>query len=258
MEYIIVEGGKIVDHCCGDVLPEGAIMVPDDFGGYVGMDFELLKDDLSGPIPVSEQVARGFMQVPDGYKVNDTDDGFIPMDTAELAAKYPAKVFAVEGTFEEIVVDKTFDPYGNFDYYPPMDAVEMPGRRPTLAHKAVGGEWVLDLDAAKENKRAAVVLAYEEAMASAKCASTFGFEVNANEAAERSVRSLIDTKADGEEIQFRAYDNKFYPLTKKQLPVILAEIVDYENNMKQKLWAAKDAIAAATTGEELDAIDISF
>lgn len=150
MEYIIIENGIIVKHGCSAKKPENALEVPSGFPGYVGLPFAALKDDLTALKPLSQQVEEGIIELPDGYKINDADNEFIRMEQSEIDTKYPPKTYAIEGSFEAIDVRKTFDRDGNFGYRAPEDMIEMPGKQPGPAYKAVSGQWVLDDDKAAE------------------------------------------------------------------------------------------------------------
>ena len=97
-------------------------------------------------------MSEGIVAVPEGYKINASDTGFIRMEQAEIDQKYPPKHYAIEGSFESITVRKTFDKDGNFGYWAPDGTIEMAGKQPSPAHKAVSGQWVLDEDKAAEMK----------------------------------------------------------------------------------------------------------
>lgn len=152
MEYIIVEDGIITAHRCGATKPENAIEVPSGFPGYIGLQIAAIKDDLSGLKPLSEQASEGIVTIPEGYKINGADTEFIRMEQSEIDAKYPEQVYAEEGSFDFVYVHKTFDRNGNFGYFPPDGYVKMEGDRPSLAHKAQSGFWVLDEGKAAELK----------------------------------------------------------------------------------------------------------
>ena len=152
MEYIIVENGIITAHRCGKNKPENAIAVPDGFAGYVGMPYAALKDDMTGLKPLSQQAYEGIVTVPDGYKINASDTEFVRMTQSEINTKYPEQVYAQEGSFDSLYIQKTFDRDGNFGYFPPSGYVKMEGDRPSFAHKAQGGVWVLDEAKAAELK----------------------------------------------------------------------------------------------------------
>lgn len=150
MEYIIVENGVIARHVCARTKPEGAMEVPDGFTGYEGLPLAALKDDLSGLKPLSQQVAEGIIDLPEGYKINETDNEFIRMEQSEIDAKYPPKTYALEGSFDSVEVKKMFDRDGNFGYWPQEGLTEMTGEQPSPAYKAVSGQWELDTEKAAE------------------------------------------------------------------------------------------------------------
>lgn len=150
MEYIIIDNGIIVKHGCAQTKPENALEVPSGFPGYVGLPFAALKDDISGLKPLSQQVSEGIIDLPEGYKINEADTEFIRMEQSEIDAQYPPKTYALEGSFEAIDVKKMFDRDGNFGYWPQEGLIEMTGKQPGPAYKAVSGQWVLDDDKAAE------------------------------------------------------------------------------------------------------------
>lgn len=152
MEYIIVENGIITAHRCGATKPENAITVPEGFAGYVGMPYAALKGDLTGLKLLSQQVSEGIIEQPEGYKINASDTAFVRMTQSEINTEYPEQVYAQEGSFDFLYIQKTFDREGNFGYFPPAGYVKMEGDRPSLAHKAQGGVWVLNEAKAAELK----------------------------------------------------------------------------------------------------------
>lgn len=164
MEYIKVEDGIVVDHCCGAEKPEDAIEVPEGFPGCVGMKLVVVKDDFSGVKPVSQQVEEGIFTVPDGYKITDTDDGVTRMTQGEIDAIYPPEIWAAPGSFKSVQVYKTFNNTGEFGYFPPEGTIKMEGPRPTAYHKAASdGSWTVDMDAAKDAKLKEINTAYNAA-----------------------------------------------------------------------------------------------
>lgn len=149
MEYIIVENGIITAHKCGATKPENAIEVPEGFPGYIGLPFAALNEDFTLK-PLLQQVSEGIIDLPDGYRINEVGNEFIRMEQAEIDQKYPPKTYALEGSFEAIDVKKMFDRDGNFGYWPQEGLIEMTGKQPGPAYKAVSGQWVLDDDKATE------------------------------------------------------------------------------------------------------------
>ena len=259
MEYIIIENGIIVKHVCAQTKPENAIEVPSGFGGYQGMKFAALKDDLSGPKPLPQQVSEGIINLPDGYKINEAGNEIIRMEQAEIDQKYPPKNYAVEGAFEAIEVRKTFDRDGEFGYWVADGMIEMIGEQPGKAYKAVNGQWVFDLPTGQAIKLNAVKTAFAEASADAHCTSSAGFVIDANETANRDINGLVNVlKATGtENTLFRAYDNSFHSVTIEQLETMLTEISLNGQYLYQAKWAIEAQIQDAETAEALEAITVT-
>ena len=148
MEYIITDQrGIIIEHRCGDRLPEGAVKVPDGFSGCVGMKIAALLPDFSGVKPISQQVEEGVLVIPEGMKAGISDTDIVRMSQEEIDAVFPVQVWAVPGEFYAVPVHKRFDRNGNFGYFPPDGAVLMEGAQPGHAYKAgENGEWILDAE----------------------------------------------------------------------------------------------------------------
>lgn len=258
MEYIIIENGVIVKHVCAQTKPENAIEVPSGFGGYQGMKFAALKDDLSGPKSLSLQVEEGIIDLPDGYRINEAGNEFIRMEQSEIDQKYPPKTYALEGSFEAIEIRKTFDRDGNFGYWSPENTVEMSGEQPGLAYKAENGQWVFSLDKGKELKLAELATAFEKASDDAHCMSSLGFEIDADETAGKNISNLIAVTGDADTIMFCDYYNQFHPVALAGLKTMQAEVITETNRLRQTKWTYRDAINAAVTEDDLLAITIDF
>ena len=259
MEYIIVENGIITAHRCGLTKPANAIEVPSGFPGYIGLQIAALKDDLTGLKPLSQQVSEGIIEQPEGYKINEAGNEFVRMEQAEIDQKYPTKTYAVEGAFDAITVRKTFDRDGNFGYYPPENMTEMAGEQPGKAYKAIDGQWVFDIITGRNLKLNAVKTAFAEASVNAHCASSVGFEIDADETANRDINGLINVlKATGtENTLFRAYDNSFHSVTLEQLETMLTEISLNGQYLYQAKWTLEAQIQAAETAEALEEIVVT-
>lgn len=92
----------------------------------------------------------------------------------------------------------------------------------------------------------------------AHCESSAGFEIDADETANRNIEGLALVLKPGESTLFRAYDNRFYEVTKEQLETMRKEIVVNSQRLYQTKWQIEAAIEAAETVDELDAIEIAF
>lgn len=127
------------------------------------------------------------------------------------------------------------------------------------------GQWYLSsyatqspLGEIKASKLSVLNAAFSRASENAHCLSSAGFEINADETANRNIEGLALVLAEGESTLFRAYDNRFHEVSKEQLETMRKEIVVNSQRLYQTKWQIEAAIEAAETVDELDAIDISF
>ena len=87
MEYIIVKDGSIIDHLCGNTLPEGAVAIPDNAPVIVGTPLSHYK---SGWVPKTEieLITEGLIEMPVGKTwTDDTHTALRDMtDTEKIIA----------------------------------------------------------------------------------------------------------------------------------------------------------------------------
>ena len=112
------------------------------------------------------------------------------------------------------------------------------------------------LGEARAAKLAALDAAFTTASETAHCMASTGFEVNADEIANRNISSLIiATEATGAgSVRFCAYDNRFHDVTLAQLKTLQLEIIANA----QAIYQRREQINAAETVEKLEAIVITF
>lgn len=117
------------------------------------------------------------------------------------------------------------------------------------------------IDATRVRKREELSQTFAEATATAHLTSSLGFEIDANDAANRNVSGLVTLmSADGapESLQFCDYNNEIRTVTLADLRVMQREIIANGSALYAQKWSFRDAIDAAVTAEELDAITIAF
>ena len=116
------------------------------------------------------------------------------------------------------------------------------------------------LEEARAEKLAELNAAFGTASREAHCPSSLGFEVNADETANRNVSSLIvAVEASGEEsVPFCAYDNTFHSVTVARLKTLQLEIIARARAIYAWKWAMREAIAAAKTREEREALELNY
>lgn len=112
----------------------------------------------------------------------------------------------------------------------------------------------------KAAKLADIKIAFKKASENAHCTASIGFEIDANETANRDVNGLIAVLEayGGGDVQFRAYDNTFHTVTLDDLKQMRVDISLHGQEMYVKKWALENDIEAATTEAELNDITITF
>ena len=181
-----------------------------------------------------------------------------------IEAKNPKYITSDKSIIQLDVLFEGFSEYLPFGAT--ADDVEPHGRE--LYARAVSGEFgeiasgipEVSLEEAKTEKLEAVKTAFLAASETAHCMSSVGFEIDANETANRDINGLIVVmQARGKETElFRAYDNTFHEVTLDDLKTMLVEISEHGQKLYARKWQLEVSIQAATTAEELDAITITF
>ena len=94
----------------------------------------------------------------------------------------------------------------------------------------------------------------------ASCFSSLGFEINADEAANRNISNLIYAleRTGQETVQFCAFDNCFHEVTLTQLKTMKLEIITNAQSVYRWKWALREKINTAGTMDELMAVEIGF
>lgn len=85
--------------------------------------------------------------------------------------------------------------------------------------------------------------------------SSLGFEADADEKANADVTGLVTL---GESATFMDANNVAHELTIDELKILQTEIIESGSKQYQVKWAYREQINAATTVEELNAIEIVF
>ena len=166
------------------------------------------------------------------------------------------KIIQLEVKFEELQ-DMGFLPFGATE-----DDVEAHGRE--LYRRALSGEFgeieefVRDLETERANKLSELSTAFEDASEMAHLTSSLGFEIDANETANRDIEGLTLVMSDTDTTLFCDYNNQFHEVTRAQLETMRREIVANSQRLYQIKWQYRSLIEASTTVDELDVITIRF
>lgn len=112
------------------------------------------------------------------------------------------------------------------------------------------------LDGLKSAKLAEIGAAFLEAEQTGHVLVSLGFEIDANETANRNIEGLIKVlSATGEtETYFCDYHNQMQAVTLEQLKTMQLEIIGYGQRLYQKKWLLREAVNAATSPEEINAV----
>lgn len=203
------------------------------------------------PVYISQDGNREvWTEKPDGY--------FTDEEWKEL---HPDRIYSVVNTNIFRTVSYPYD--GVLE-----NEVEMAGfPLDDISISTVGGEWIESVELlnekwvrAKNSKLEELNTKFDQDCGNAHCMSSVGFEINADETANRNISSLIiSLEATGQEtIRFCAYDNSFHDVTLAQLKAMQLEIIVHAQAIYQRKWVLREQINATETIEELGAIEITF
>ncbi len=121
------------------------------------------------------------------------------------------------------------------------------------------GQFVVQvptLEEARKTKLAELTSVFDAFSRDACIMSSLGFEIDANETANRNIGGLVLVMDETDTTMFCDYNNEFHELTKAQLEIMRKEIVFNSQQLYQKKWQLREQINAATTIATIDAIDV--
>ena len=88
--------------------------------------------------------------------------------------------------------------------------------------------------------------------------SSLGFEIDADETANKNIGNLITVTGESDTVMFCDYYNQFHPIALAGLKTMQTEVITETNRIRQTKWTYRDAINAAETEDDLSAITIDF
>lgn len=159
----------------------------------------------------------------------------------------------------EVLVGEGYKPYTEEDVDSSrLDACDL-GFEYQETDTGIRKVWVYtpNLEKAKITKLAELNGAFDAAAKEAHCTSSAGFEINADEIANRNIEGLVLVMRAGETTLFRAYDNSFHEVTREQLEAMRKEIVINSQYLYQAKWTFEAQIMQAQTAQAVADIDIS-
>lgn len=115
----------------------------------------------------------------------------------------------------------------------------------------------IPLEEVRTKKLAELETAFNLASKEAHCTSSSGFEIDADEIANRNIEGLVLVMQPEETTLFRAYDNSFHEVTREQLEIMRKEIVINSQYLYQAKWTIEAQIMQAQTAQAVADIDVS-
>lgn len=113
---------------------------------------------------------------------------------------------------------------------------------------------------ARARRLAELGAAFEHAQRFRHFRTSLGFEVDANERANRDVAGLVTLLEAGGEAAtaFCDYGNVMREVTLEQLKTLQLELIAYGRMLYARKWELREAVNAARTPEDVAAVEITF
>ena len=115
-----------------------------------------------------------------------------------------------------------------------------------------------ELEAYKEQRKNELNTLHEAAEQEAHILSSIGFEIDANDRANRDIAGLLITTEEGETVQFCDYSNIMREVTRAQLEVMQREIIQNAQSLYAQKWYFRSQIDACETSEALSELNFTF
>lgn len=115
-----------------------------------------------------------------------------------------------------------------------------------------------ELEAYKEKRLIELNTLHEAAEKEAHVLSSLGFEIDANDRANRDIAGLLVTTAEDQTVQFMGYDNVAHEVTRADLEVMQREIIQNAQYLYTQKWNYRSQIEAMTTSQALSQLSFQF
>lgn len=115
-----------------------------------------------------------------------------------------------------------------------------------------------ELEAYKEQRKNELNTLHEAAEKEAHILSSLGFEIDANDRANRDIAGLLITTEEGESVQFCDYSNIMRQVTRAQLEVMQKEIIQNAQSLYAQKWYYRSQIDAAESSLALSGLNFTF
>ena len=115
-----------------------------------------------------------------------------------------------------------------------------------------------ELAAYKEQRKNELNTLHEAAEKEAHILSSLGFEIDANDRANRDIAGLLVTTAEGESVQFCDYSNIMRTVTRAQLEIMQKEIILNAQSLYAQKWYFRSQIDNAESSLALSNLNFTF
>ena len=113
------------------------------------------------------------------------------------------------------------------------------------------------LDELKAQKLEVLNVAHMQAEETAHVVSSLGFEIDADDRANRDIEGILKTIGDGT-VLFCDYENNFHELNRAQCETLQVEIIQNAQALYAQKWQYRTQVEGAESVEELNAIEFTF
>lgn len=113
------------------------------------------------------------------------------------------------------------------------------------------------LDELKAQKLEVLNAAHEQAEEDAHVRSSLGFEIDADDRANRDIDGILKTIGD-DTVLFCDYENNFHELNRAQCETLQIEIIQNAQALYSQKWQYRTQVEAAESVEELEALEFTF
>lgn len=115
-----------------------------------------------------------------------------------------------------------------------------------------------ELEAYKEQRKNELNTLHEAAEKEAHILSSLGFEIDANDRANRDIAGLLITTEEGETVNFCDYSNVMRQVNREQLEIMQKEIIQNAQSLYAQKWAFRSQIDACETSVALSGLNFTF
>ena len=115
-----------------------------------------------------------------------------------------------------------------------------------------------ELAAYKEQRKNELNTLHEAAEEEAHILSSLGFEIDANDRANRDIAGLLITTEEGESVQFCDYSNIMRTVTRAQLEIMQKEIILNAQSLYAQKWYFRSQIDNAESSLALSNLNFTF